>query len=95
MTSDSIINVEIPATISAALGIPRQVRVHGVSVSEVIEELCKDFPELKPRLLDDKGEVHRFVNLYVNGVDIRELNGTLTLLKNPSQLTILSAISGG
>ena len=50
-----------------------EVRLDGKSVAEVLGELEARFPDLRTRLRDDAGELRRFVNLYVNGEDIRFL----------------------
>jgi len=53
------------------------------------------FPGIKDRLLDDKGEVRRFVNVYVNEEDIRFLQNQATPLKDGDEISIIPAIAGG
>ncbi|MBI07796.1 MAG: hypothetical protein CMM54_12525 [Rhodospirillaceae bacterium] len=53
------------------------------------------YPGIKERLLDDDGEVRRFVNVYVNEEDIRFLDNQATALKDGDELSIIPAIAGG
>ncbi len=66
-----------------------------ISVRELIERLESMFPGFKERLMDEKGEVRRFVNLYINDEDIRFLQGTDTPIKDGDVLSIIPAIAGG
>ena len=66
------------------------------TVKGVIDKLVEDFgPDFERRILDDKGEVRRFVNLYVNGEDIRHLSGLESTVKDADEISILPAVSGG
>ncbi|SHK21710.1 MoaD/ThiS family protein [Thermocrinis minervae] len=66
-----------------------------ISLSELIERLEGMFPGVKERLLDENGEIRRFVNLYVNDEDVRFLQGVQTQLKPGDVLSIVPAIAGG
>jgi molybdopterin synthase sulfur carrier subunit len=61
----------------------------------MIDNLEASHPGLKDRLCDDKGELRRFVNVYVNEEDIRFLKGRDTLLKDGDEVSIVPAIAGG
>ena len=66
------------------------------TVKGVIDKLVEDFgSDFERRILDDKGEVRRFVNLYVNGEDIRHLSGLESPVKDADEISILPAVSGG
>lgn len=66
-----------------------------ITVRELINKLIEKYgAELEKRLLD-KGELRRFVNLYVNGDDIRHSGGLDTTVKNDDEISILPAVSGG
>ncbi len=67
----------------------------GINVLELIEKLDSMYPGIKERIVDEKGEIRRFVNLYVNDEDIRFLNGPNTQLKDGDTLSIVPAIAGG
>jgi molybdopterin synthase sulfur carrier subunit len=61
----------------------------------VIEDLEKHHPGLRERLLDPKGELRRFVNIYVNGDDIRFLDQLNSKVKDGDDISIVPAIAGG
>lgn len=66
-----------------------------VSVKQVIELLTQRYGlEFESKILED-GKPKRFINIYLNGEDIRFLNGLETKLGNSSELSILPAVSGG
>ena len=71
------------------------VVVNAPTVSEVIKELQARFPGIQERLVDEKGEVRRFVNVYVNEEDIRFLKNRETPLKDGDEVSIIQAIAGG
>lgn len=65
------------------------------TVKAVLDKLVEQFgADFEKRILD-KGEVRRFVNLYVNGEDIRHLNGLSSPVKDTDEISILPAVSGG
>jgi molybdopterin synthase sulfur carrier subunit len=65
------------------------------TVKTVLDNLIRQFgPDFEKRILD-KGEVRRFVNLYVNGEDIRHLKGLDSAVKGTDEISILPAVSGG
>ena len=61
----------------------------------VIEDVERRHPGMRERLLDDKGELRRFVNIYLNGDDIRFLKELETPVKEGDQISIVPAIAGG
>jgi MoaD family protein len=73
----------------------KEVQLKGGSVREILENLVHDYPGIRERLMDEKGEVRRFINIYVNEEDIRFLGGTETPIKDGDELSIIPAIAGG
>ena len=67
----------------------------GATVGELIDNLDKAFPGLKDRVCDEAGNVRRFVNIYVNGEDIRFLDEKATAVKDSDEISIVPAIAGG
>ena len=61
----------------------------------VVQALEGEFPGMRERLLDDGGELRRFVNIYVNGEDVRFLSGLTTALKDGDEVSIVPAVAGG
>jgi molybdopterin synthase sulfur carrier subunit len=90
-----MIKVRIPTPLRPLTKGQGEVVTNGTDVSEMIENLNTAHPGLKERLCDEKGELRRFVNVYVNEEDIRFLNGKATLLKDGDEVSIIPAIAGG
>jgi molybdopterin synthase sulfur carrier subunit len=67
----------------------------GGTLIEVIDALEFSHPGLKERLCDDSGELRRFVNVYVNGEDVRFLSGLRTAVKPGDEVSIVPAVAGG
>jgi molybdopterin synthase sulfur carrier subunit len=71
------------------------IEINAATIGEAITELQNRFPGIQERLVDDKGEVRRFVNVYVNEEDIRFLKNRETPLKDGDEISIIPAIAGG
>jgi molybdopterin synthase sulfur carrier subunit len=71
------------------------VTADGGTLSACIDGLEASFPGLKERLLDETGELRRFVNVYVNGEDVRFQDGVSTALKPGDEVSIVPAVAGG
>ena len=86
--------VRIPTPLRTLTGGNDEVKATGATVAALIDDLEKNHPGIKDRLLDEKG-VRRFVNIYVGEEDIRFLEGLKTELKGGEQISIVPAIAGG
>ena len=89
------VTVRIPAPLRAITGGESEVAVAGSSVSQALGELESRFPAIRARLRDNEGALRRFVNLYVNGEDVRFLQGLDTSLKTGDEVSIIPAVAGG
>jgi len=87
--------VRVPTPLRRLTDGQGEVEVDASTVKEAIEKLEEKYPGFKERLLDEKGELRRFVNLYLNDEDVRFLKGTDTELKEGDVLSIVPAIAGG
>ena len=67
----------------------------GGTLIACIDGLEASFPGLKERLLDETGELRRFVNVYVNGEDVRFLSGLSTAIEADAEVSIVPAVAGG
>ena len=65
------------------------------SIQELMTNLVVEYPKLKPYILGEDGSLRKFINLYVNDVDIRDLNQENTKLQKNDVLSIVPAIAGG
>ena len=88
-------NVRIPTPLRKLTNNEELIPVNAETVGEAIVELQTRFPGIKERLMDDQGEVRRFVNVYVNEEDIRFLQNQKTPLKEGDEISIIPAIAGG
>jgi molybdopterin synthase sulfur carrier subunit len=90
-----MIKVRIPTPLRPLTKGQGEVQAAAATVAEMIETLNAAHPGIKDRLCDDKGELRRFVNIYVNEEDIRFLSGKDTTLKDGDEVSIVPAIAGG
>jgi molybdopterin synthase sulfur carrier subunit len=89
------VQVRIPTPLRRFTGGAEEVRAGGATVGHIVNDLERQFPGIKERLCDEEGRVRRFVNLYVNGDDIRFLNNLETTVKEGDEISIVPAIAGG
>jgi MoaD family protein len=87
--------VRIPTPLRPLANGQNEVQLAGGNVREILENLVSSYPGIRERLMDEKGEVRRFINIYVNEEDIRFLDGTQTRIKDGDELSIIPAIAGG
>jgi molybdopterin synthase sulfur carrier subunit len=87
--------VRIPTPLRKLTHNEEVVEVTASTVAEAIAELQSRYPGIRERLVDEKGEVRRFINVYVNEEDIRFLKDQQTPLKEGDELSIIPAIAGG
>jgi len=89
------LTVRIPTPLRSITKGAAEVQAQGGTVADVVEDLERQFPGIRERLVDEGGELRRFVNIYVNEEDIRFLDGKKTTLKTGDQVSIVPAIAGG
>jgi molybdopterin synthase sulfur carrier subunit len=89
------VTVKIPTQLRAAAGGEAETQVDGTTVGEVLDALFSTHTELRDRLADDDGALRRFVNVYVNGEDIRFGEGLETPVADGGEVQILPAVAGG
>jgi molybdopterin synthase sulfur carrier subunit len=88
-------NVRIPTPLRKLTNNEEVVEIKAATIGEAIVELQSKYPGIKERLVDENGEVRRFVNVYVNEEDIRFLENQKTALKDGDEISIIPAIAGG
>ena len=72
-----------------------EVELEAGNLGEIIERMESDYPGFKERLVDEDGELRYFVNIYLNGEDVRFLQGMETSTKTGDELSIVPAVAGG
>ncbi|MEO1620285.1 MAG: MoaD/ThiS family protein [Cyanobacteria bacterium J06632_3] len=89
------VKVLIPTPLQKFTNDEAAVECDGASIAELMDTLESKFPGIKKRLCDDKGELRRFVNFYVNSEDIRFLDNKATVLNDGDEVSIVPAVAGG
>ncbi len=87
--------VRIPPVLRTATGGQKQIEVAGGTVREVLDRLVAAHPGLAPQLLTSDGDLNRFVNVFLNEVDIRHLEGLDTPVAERDTIVLLPAMAGG
>lgn len=94
--SDTVeITVLVPTPLRRFTDGQPKVGVTGATVAEALDDLNTRFPGIGERLLDDEGQIRRFVNVFVNGQNVRDANGAQTSLKSGDEVGIIPAMAGG
>ena len=89
------IMVRIPTPLRRVTDGQDKVSVEGSSINEVIVALDSQYPGIRERLCDEQGELRNFVNIYVNGEDVRFLKGIDSPTKEGDEISIVPAVAGG
>jgi molybdopterin converting factor small subunit len=89
------VSVRIPTILRPYTGGASEVSTEGGTLIDVIESLETSHPGLKARVLDDDGQIRRFVNVYVNDDDVRFAQGLGTATPDGTSISIIPAVAGG
>lgn len=89
------VSVRIPTPLRSLTRDAAEVTAEGKTIREVIESLEAQHPGLRARLLDDKGGVRRYINIFLNDEDVRFGAGLDQPVKDGDKLAIVPAIAGG
>lgn len=90
------VKVKIPTQLRGVTGGLAEVEVTGAgTIRELLEKLGAEHPQLIERIVDEAGEIRRFINVYLGDEDVRFLQGTETEVPDSSVVSILPAVAGG
>ena len=89
------VSVRIPTPLRRVTNGQDKVSVDGATLNEIVLSLNAQFPGIKDRLCDEQGQLRNFVNIYVNGEDVRFLDGLDTAMKTGDEISIVPAVAGG
>ncbi|HUS62642.1 MAG TPA: ubiquitin-like small modifier protein 1 [Acidimicrobiales bacterium] len=89
------VDVRLPTILRQHAGGQSSVQANGETVGEAFEDLVRQFPGLAGQVLTESGELHKFVNVYVNDDDVRYLDRLGTKLSDNDVISILPAVAGG
>jgi molybdopterin synthase sulfur carrier subunit len=95
VASQTVVTVLIPTPLRRYTGGEARVSVAGADVAAVLDALEAQFPGIGERLRDDSGQIRRFVNVFVNGRNVRDGDGVETSLSPGDEMGIIPAMAGG
>lgn len=87
--------VRIPTPLRRMTNGQDKVELQEAALSAMIETLEADYPGIKERIIDENGELRYFVNIYLNGEDVRFLQGLDTTAAAGDEISIVPAVAGG
>jgi MoaD family protein len=87
--------VRIPAPLRKLTKEQPVVDCQGKNIEEVLANLETQYPGIKERICDENGQIRRFINVFVNGEDIRFKEGAKTSVTDGAEISIIPAIAGG
>src|SRR5262249_8698513 len=93
--NERMTQVRVPTPLRKFTGGSEAVEADGTNVTSLLADLDRRYPGIRERICDESGQVRRFVNIFVNGEDIRFLQHLDTPVKAGDELSIVPAIAGG
>ncbi len=89
------IEVRIPTILRTYTGGESEVSAAGATLADVLDDLDASYAGIKGRILDEGGELRRFVNIYVGNDDVRFLDHLATPTPDGTQISVIPAVAGG
>ena len=89
------VSVRVPTILRTYTGGESEVAASGSTLAEVLDDLDSSYSGIKGRILDDNGELRRFVNVYVGNDDVRFLDNLATPTPDGTQISVIPAVAGG
>ncbi len=87
--------VRIPTPLRKMTNGAAKVEVDSTVLGDLVEKLNNEYPGFKDRLVDEEGELRYFVNIYLNGEDVRFMDGLKTATADGDEISIVPAVAGG
>ena len=87
--------IRIPTPLRSLTGGANTVTIEAATIAELLERLEAQHPGFSERILDEEGELRRFVNIFVDGEDIRFKDGFGTTLVGVGEVSIVPSVAGG
>jgi molybdopterin converting factor small subunit len=89
------VHVRIPTILRSYTGGESEVTAEGDTLSAVLENLESSYSGIRSRIVDETGELRRFVNVYVGNDDVRFLDGLATATPDGAKISVIPAVAGG
>ena len=87
--------VKIPTPLRKLTNNETSVDAVGKTIEQIVESLDSAYPGMRERLIDENGDLRHFVNIYLNGEDIRYIDGLKSPVSDNDELSIVPAVAGG
>ena len=87
--------VRVPTPLRRLTNNQDKVEVEASTIAEFIDGMEEAYPGIKERLMDESGQLRYFVNIYLNGEDVRFLQGVETATQSGDEISIVPAVAGG
>ncbi|HMR99763.1 MAG TPA: MoaD/ThiS family protein [Anaerolineales bacterium] len=87
--------LRIPTPLRPYTNGKNEVNVSGANISEALNDLTNQFPNIKPHLFNEGGELRPFVNIFIGENNIKDLQGVDTPVKDGERLMLIPSIAGG
>lgn len=87
--------VYVPSPLRRMTGGQSKIQANGRSVRELLTALERQYPGIRQQVCDETGDVRSFINVFVNGTEIRQLQGLATPLGDADEVSIIPAMAGG
>jgi molybdopterin converting factor small subunit len=87
--------VRFPALMKYYVDNQSELSVSGLTIAELLENVLIRYPALRPHMFDPEGNLRRHFNIFVNGIQLRELNGMDTVLKEADKVILMVSAAGG
>ena len=95
MADGTTVSVLIPTPLRRFTNGESRVAGEGATIAELLDHLASSYPGLTERVREEDGQIRRFVNIFVNSRNIRELDGADTSLQPGDEVGIIPAMAGG
>ncbi|MGH3499170.1 MAG: ubiquitin-like small modifier protein 1 [Nocardioidaceae bacterium] len=89
------VSFRVPTILRSYTGGESEVSAEGDTLAEVLDAVDAAHPGIKGRIVDEQGQLRRFVNVYVGNDDVRFLDGLSTSVSDGAQVSVIPAVAGG
>ncbi len=89
------VTVRVPTILRTYTGGASEVTAQGETLADVIDDLERNHPGIRARVVDEQGKLRRFVNVYVGDEDVRFAEGLETKTPEGSSVSVIPAVAGG
>ena len=89
------VSVRVPTILRTYTDGESEVSASGANLAEVLDDLDNSYAGIRARILDDNGDLRRFVNVYVGNDDVRFLDNLATPTPDGTQISVIPAVAGG